>query len=134
MLDNAKKQALVQAAIEARQQSYSPYSNYAVGAALLTAAGEVIRGVNVENAVYPLSLCAERVAVFKAISEGITEFEAIAVASRDGGTPCGACRQVMVEFAPDMTVIVCDESGKVHHEMTVAQLLPESFGPQNLLK
>lgn len=134
MLEKAKKMELVQAAIEARQQSYSPYSEYAVGAALLTAEGDIIRGVNVENAVYPLSICAERVAVFKAVSEGKREFSAIAVSSRDGGTPCGGCRQVLAEFALDMLVIICDDSGQIHHEMTVAELLPESFGPQNLLK
>lgn len=134
MLDNAKKLELVRAAIEARQRSYSPYSEYAVGAALLTVDGEIVHGANVENAVYPLSICAERAAIFKAVSEGKREFSAIAVSSRDGGTPCGGCRQVMAEFSLEMPVIVCDDSGKIHHEMTVAELLPESFGPQNLLK
>ncbi len=134
MLDKDKKQELVQAAIEARQGSYSPYSNYAVGAALLTKKGQVFLGANVENSVYPVSLCAERVAVFKAVTEGQREFSAIAVATRDGGTPCGACRQVLAEFGLNTLVIIADDQGRIHHEMTVDQLLPESFGPKNLIK
>jgi cytidine deaminase len=134
MLDKDKKQQLVQAAIEARKGSYSPYSKYAVGAALLTKSGQVFLGANVENAVYPVSLCAERVAVFKAVTEGQRQFKAIAVATRDGGTPCGACRQVLAEFGLDILVIIADEKGKIFHELTVDQLLPVSFGPQNLVK
>jgi cytidine deaminase len=134
MLDKDKKQELVQAAIKARRGSYSPYSNYAVGAALLTRGGQVFLGANVENAVFPMSICAERVAVFKAVTEGQHEFSAIAVATHDGGTPCGACRQVLAEFGLDTLVIIADDKGKIYHEMTVDQLLPESFGPQNLLK
>lgn len=127
-----KAESLVQAAIEASEHSYSPYSEYAVGAALLTKSGDVVQGTNVENAVYPLTLCAERVAVFKAISDGVQEFEAIAVATRDGGSPCGSCRQVLAEFALDATVYLADFSGKIHHQTTVRALLPHAFGPDNL--
>jgi cytidine deaminase len=134
MLDQDKKQELVQAAIKARQGSYSPYSSYAVGAALLTKSGQLFLGANVENSVYPVSLCAERVAVFKAVTEGQRQFSAIAVATRDGGTPCGACRQVLAEFGLDTLVIIADDRGHIYHEMTVDQLLPESFGPKNLIK
>ena len=127
-----KADALVQAAIEAAERSYSPYSKYAVGAALLTKSGEVVLGTNVENAVYPLTLCAERVAVFKAVSDGMQEFDAIAVATRDGGTPCGSCRQVLAEFALDAIVYIADFEGKIHQETTVRELLPHAFGPDNL--
>ena len=123
---------LVKAALRARQHAYAPYSHYAVGAALLTASGEVYAGANVENAVYPLGLCAERVAVFNAVSEGHREFEAIVVATENGGTPCGACRQVLAEFGLDLTVFVVNAQGNVVLETTVRDLLPASFGPDDL--
>jgi len=123
---------LVKAALRARQHAYAPYSHYAVGAALLTASGEVYAGANVENAVYPLGLCAERVAVFNAVSEGHREFEAIVVATENGGTPCGACRQVLAEFGLDLTVFVVNAQGDVVLETTVRDLLPASFGPDDL--
>jgi len=133
MLNEETRNNLIDLATEARKQSYSPYSNYAVGAALLAKSGKIYSGANVENAVYPMTICAERAAVFKAVSEGDREFEAIAVVTRDGGTPCGACRQVLAEFGLETVVLMADEGGKVHHEMSVAELLPESFGPSNLL-
>jgi len=132
MLAEKKRSALLQAAKEAQEGSYSPYSRYAVGAALLSADGKVYRGANVENAVYPLSLCAERIAIFKAVTEGQRDFEAIAVVTRDGGTPCGSCRQVMAEFAPNMAVLIANQAGEVVQETTVAELLPGAFGPANL--
>ena len=98
MLTDEQREKLIQTALEARKWVYAPYSNYPVGAALLTASGRVYDGVNVENAAYPTSMCAERVAVFKAVSEGELQFEAIAVVTRDGGSPCGSCRQVLSEF------------------------------------
>ena len=124
-------QQLVALAQEARKGAYAPYSHYSVGAALLTASGQVFTGCNVENAVYPLCLCAERTAVVKAVSEGRREFAAIAIATRNGGSPCGACRQVLREFAPHLRVLVVDESNHVR-EFTLGQLLPESFGPEFL--
>lgn len=125
---------LITAAIEARKWAYVPYSDYAVGAALLTASGRIYEGINVENAAYPLTICAERVAVFKAISEGERDFTAIAVVTRNGGSPCGACRQVLAEFGLDTLVIIADETGSVVNQSTVRELLPGSFGPPDLTK
>lgn len=124
-------QQLVQLAQSARERAYAPYSHYQVGAALLTQSGQVFAGCNVENAVYPLTTCAERTAVVKAVSEGQHEFAAIAIATRNGGSPCGACRQVLREFAPHVRVLLVDETGRVR-EFTLDQLLPESFGPESL--
>ncbi len=131
MTENIDVDALVQAAADARTRAYAPYSHYHVGAALLTADGQVFTGCNVENAVYPLGLCAERVAIFKAVSEGYRDFQAIAVITSNGGSPCGSCRQVMHEFAPEMIVFIADESGAVRRT-TVAELLPDSFGADDL--
>lgn len=117
---------LVQQAQLARQQAYAPYSNYSVGAALLTAAGEVITGCNVENASYGATICAERVALTRAIAQGQHNFVAIAVATRNGATPCGICRQVMAELGPDMIVYLSDEQGR-YRTTSVVELLPDSF-------
>jgi cytidine deaminase len=124
-------QELVKLAQVARKNAYAPYSHYDVGAALLTTSGQVFTGCNVENAVYPLAFCAERTAIVKAVSEGQREFVAIAVATRDGGSPCGACRQVMHEFAPHLRVLLADDAGHVR-QITLDQLLPDAFGPENL--
>ncbi|MDT8899044.1 MAG: cytidine deaminase [Thermanaerothrix sp.] len=132
MLDSTTRQQLVATALEARQWAYAPYSGYAVGAALLTASGKIYDGVNVENAAYPDGICAERVAVFKAISEGEREFIAIAVVSQDGGFPCGSCRQVLSEFGLNTLVIIANPQGEILQEATVSDLLPHAFGPQNL--
>lgn len=132
MLTNEMREALIQHAFEARKWAYAPYSNYEVGAAVLTDSGKIYDGVNVENAVYPLSLCAERVAIFKAASQGERKFEAIAVVTRNGGTPCGACRQVMAEFGRDTIVLIANTEGELVHEYTVAELLPDSFGENDL--
>ena len=134
MLDAKVKKRLVQAARDSLNNAYAPYSNYKVGAALLTVTGKTICGANVENAVYPLTVCAERAAVFSAVSEGERDFIAIAVVTKDGGSPCGSCRQVLAEFGLDIIVIVADTEGKTHYEKTVEQLLPESFGPSNLIE
>ena len=122
---------LVSLAAEARKKAHAPYSNFSVGAALLTKSGRVYTGSNVENASYGLSICAERVAVFKAVSEGEREFEAIAVVTENGVTPCGACRQVLIEFGGDIQVIVADTAG---HGRTFAltDLLPQGFTPDHL--
>jgi cytidine deaminase len=131
MSDIIDVDALVQEAARARQNAYAPYSRYRVGAAVLTTDGRVFTGCNVENAVYPLGLCAERVAIFKAVSEGYRDFKAIAVVTDNGGSPCGSCRQVMHEFAPEMTVFIADERGEMRRT-TVAELLPDSFGADDL--
>ncbi len=132
MITNAQRDELIQAAIQARKSSYSPYSSYAVGAALLTSQGKQYTGSNIENAAYPLSICAERVAAFKAVSAEDREFKAIAVVTRDGGFPCGSCRQVLSEFGLEAEVFVADESGKILEHSTVNDLLPGAFGPSNL--
>ena len=125
------KPALAEAARHAQSRAYAPYSHYHVGAALLTADGQVITGCNVENAVYPAGICAERVAITKAVSEGIKDFVAIAVSTNNGGTPCGICRQVMREFAPGITIIILDDE-HIIAEYTLDDLLPDSFGPESL--
>ncbi|MBL8095922.1 MAG: cytidine deaminase [Anaerolineales bacterium] len=125
-------QALIAQALEARHRSYSPYSGYAVGAALLGASGRVYLGCNIENAAYGESICAERTAVVKAVSEGEREFVAIAVATANGGMPCGACRQVLNEFAPEIDLIVVDGEGREVQHAPLTTILPFSFGPRNL--
>lgn len=131
-LDLPKKYAdLLNNALAAREFSYAPYSRYYVGAALLTKSGRIYTGCNIENAAYTAAVCAERTAIFKAVSEGETEFEAIAVATVNGGAPCGICRQVMREFAPDLAVIIGSVEGD-RRVLSLADLLPDSFGPENL--
>jgi len=131
-LSDEKRQELIQMANQARSRAYAPYSNYQVGAALLTKKGQIFTGVNVENAAYPDSICAERSAVFSAVSAGEREFEAIAVATRNGGTPCGSCRQVLSEFGLDIVVLLTDENENLLQEKTVRELLPGAFLPQDL--
>jgi cytidine deaminase len=118
---------LIAAAREARPRAYAPYSHYHVGAALLTASGKLYTGVNVENASYGHTICAERMAVFRAVEEGETSFRAIAVATTGGASPCGACRQVLREFDNgEMLVIMADENGR-SRTTTLGELLPDSF-------
>ncbi len=133
-LTSELKKMLIQRAIEARKLAYAPYSQYLVGAALITASGKVFSGANVENAAYPDSLCAERVAIFKAVSEGEKKFVALAVVTSNAGTPCGSCRQVMAEFGLDTLVLIADAEGNLMQEATVAELLPGAFGPRDLGK
>ena len=116
----------------ARQRAYAPYSKYQVGAALRTKTGRIFTGVNVENAAYPHTMCAERVAVFKAVSEGEKEFEVISVVTDNGGSPCGGCRQVLAEFGLDTLVLIANGKGELLKEMTVKELLPEAFTPEHL--
>ncbi len=127
-------EALVQAAIQAREHAYVPYSNYAVGAALRTPDGTVFTGCNVENSAYPACICGERTALVKAVSEGHRKFEALAVATRNGGAPCGHCRQMLYEFAPDLRVIIADFDGMIYHDITLRELLPLGFGPDGIEK
>ncbi|MDL4840843.1 cytidine deaminase [Aquibacillus rhizosphaerae] len=127
---------LIEKAKEAREKAYTPYSKFQVGAALLMKSGKVYLGCNIENAAYPVSLCAERVAIFKAISEGETDFEQLAVvADTDRPVPpCGSCRQVMSEFfSKSMDVHTSNLHNKVK-TMTVEELLPFSFEPSDLTK
>lgn len=126
------RNTLIQVARDARKWAYAPYSHYPVGAALLTASGRIYDGVNVENAAYPTTMCAERVAVFKAVSEGEHRFAAIAVVTSNGGSPCGSCRQVLAEFGLDTRVLIADEQGRLLHESSVAELLPAAFIPSDL--
>ena len=126
------KEKLVQAAIDVRQWAYAPYSEYKVGAALLADSGEIYDGVNVENAAFPTGTCAERAAIFTAVSQGERQFSAIAVVSSNGGAPCGACRQVLAEFGLDTIVFVADAQGRIQQETTVKELLPGAFGPGDL--
>ncbi|MEW6084938.1 MAG: cytidine deaminase [Chloroflexota bacterium] len=131
-LTQQEKQSLIDLASAARERAYAPYSNYPVGAALRTKTGKIYTGVNVENAAYPQTMCAERVAIFKAVSEGEREFEVIVVATDNGGSPCGGCRQVMAEFGLDTVVLLADGKGNLVKETTVKELLPEAFTPEKL--
>jgi len=133
-LNDEMREKLIQTAIHARRWAYVPYSNYAVGAALLTASGKIYDGVNIENAAYPVTVCAERTAVFKAVSEGERDFTAIAVVTENGGAPCGSCRQVLAEFGLDTVVLIADAEGNVQQETTVNALLPGAFTPKYLGK
>ncbi len=135
------KKELIRAALKARENSYAPYSHYQVGAAVLTDQGEIVTGCNVENASYGACCCAERTAVFKAVSQGKTSFQAIAVAGgaqgrapEDFAWPCGICRQVLHEFAggKGMTVIVA-KSQEEFVEYPLGELLPHGFGGDSVL-
>jgi len=131
-LTDAQAHDLVARAIDARQWSYSPYSHYAVGAALLTLSGKIYDGVNVENAAYPDTICAERVAAVKAVSEGEREFVALAVVTENAGMPCGSCRQFLAEFGVETIVFIADAKGEIAKRTTVKELLPYSFGAVQL--
>ena len=124
---------LIQAAAEQLDQAYVPYSHFPVGAALECGDGTVYTGCNIENAAFPCTICAERAAIFKAVSEGHRTFRRIVVAGRSEKfcVPCGSCRQVMREFAPEMEVICLNGKGEAR-QYTLRQLLPESFGPEYL--
>ena len=122
---------LLDLAEEARDHSYAPYSKYHVGAALLTADGHVYQGCNIENAAFTPTNCAERTAVFKAVSEGERAFTAIAIAANGSAPwPCGACRQVLNEFAPDLRILITWDDHT--EEKLLSELLPESFGPRSM--
>ena len=124
---------LIKAAQQAKQHSYSPYSHFRVGAALLTQSGKIIHGCNVENSSFGLTICAERNALFKAISEGLKKFKAIAISTdaEEFTSPCGACRQVLMELAGDIDVILTNKSGR-SKVVTTGDLLPYPFDQANL--
>ncbi len=127
------KEELIDMAKEARKNAYAPYSKFKVGAALLTKSGKVFTGCNVENSSFGASMCAERVAVFKAVSEGEREFKAIAVVTDtdDPAMPCGMCRQVLSEFSMDIKVYAANLDGKVK-TTTLRELLPHAFTKEDL--
>jgi cytidine deaminase len=135
MIDANMKKNLLSAAVKAGQHSYSPYSNFRVGAAVLTKGGKVYGGTNIENVSYGGTVCAERVAVWKAVSEGEKEIEAIAVIgpASSEAYPCALCRQVMLEFGLDMLVISGDAQGNYLGEKTLSELVPFPFTPDALL-
>lgn len=135
-LDVKHVQQLVLSSQEAKKTAYCPYSRFPVGAALLTGSGRIFSGCNVENACYPLGICAERTAIQKAISEGHKDFRAMAIASDlqdDFISPCGACRQVMREFGTNWAVYMTKPDG-TYIIRTVQELLPASFGPEDIQK
>ena len=134
MTNDQIQQKLIAAAQEVRKNSYSPYSNYPVGAALITEDGEIYSGTNIENAAYPSSICAERVAIFKAVSDGKKKFTAMAVVTNNAGSPCGSCRQVMAEFGIDAEIFITDSQGVVQENTRVKALLPYSFGSEKLFE
>ena len=136
---NIDAEVLIKEAIEARKMAYTPYSHFKVGAALLTADGKIYRGCNIENAGYTPSNCAERTAFFKAVSEGVLEFDAICVVGgmnkelKEYAAPCGVCRQVMMEFCDPEEFQIILATGKEQYEIfTLKELLPLGFGPNNL--
>ncbi len=139
MLDKKLIEELIETAIDMTKMSYSPYSNFKVGAALLAKNGNIYKGCNIENAGYTPSNCAERTAFFKAVSEGVKEFDAIAVVGGQNGVltqmtaPCGVCRQIMMEFCNPKTFQIIMAVDKDHYKiMTLEELLPMGFGPADL--
>lgn len=138
-LNGTSPETLCALALKARKSSYSPYSGFKVGAALLASSGKIYTGCNIENAAYTPTVCAERVAFFKAVSEGETEFIAIAIAGGAGDSPdgecppCGVCRQVMMEFCdPDTFKVLLAKSDTEYTALTLKELLPYGFGPGNV--
>ena len=133
-LTDEERQALIELANEARRRAYAPYSKYQVGAALRTSSGRLYTGCNVENAAYPHCMCAERVAIFKAVSEGETQFDVIAIVTPNGGSPCGGCRQVLAEFGLETIVLIANGEGQLLSELPIGDLLPGAFGPEDLVR
>ena len=134
MLTDEMRETLIQTALDAQKWAYAPYSGYLVGAAVLTVSGRIYDGANIENAAYPATMCAERVALFKAISEGERRFIAMAVVTSNGGFPCGSCRQVLAEFGLETQVIIADVKGEIVREILSGELLPGAFTPEYLPK
>lgn len=123
---------LLEMAIAASRQAYIPYSHYPVGAALRATDGTVYTGCNVENASYPVTICGERTALVKAISEGRQAFDLLVVVTKNGGSPCGMCRQMLYEFAPQLRVVTADMEGNIHNDCALNELLLDGFGPDRL--
>lgn len=131
-LNDDRRNELINIAQQVRRWAYVPYSKFRVGAALLTESGKIYDGCNIENAAYTPTICAERVAVFKAVSDGERSFTAIAVVTDKGVAPCGVCRQVLAEFGMDTIVLIAEGDGKLVQETTVRGLLPGAFTPGDL--
>ena len=123
---------LIQKAIEMRKRAYAPYSNYRVGAAVETITGEIIGGCNVESSSYGLTCCAERVSLFRAISEGYDKFKSLAVSTENGGMPCGACRQVIWDICKEIEIHICNNEERLK-TINSSELLPDAFD-ENFLK
>lgn len=131
-IDPQQLQDMVGKAMEARDQAYCPYSEYKVGAAILTESGQIFSGCNVENASYSVTICAERTAITKAVSEGNRKIKAVVVIADGSAAPCGACRQAISEFSLDAPVIGVNPNGEIYNTWTVQQLLPDGFNVKNL--
>lgn len=148
MATKAEQEQLIEAALEARDNAYTPYSHYSVGAAILCEGGKIVRGCNIENASFGATNCAERTALFAAVAQGFRSFDAIAIVAgpsnlsagelegvKDYPTPCGICRQALREFVnPKTFQVILAKSITDYKVMTLEQLLPESFGPENMGK
>ena len=119
---------LIKKAVEAQKRAKAPYSKYPVGAALLLQDGKVIYGCNIESKAYPTTLCAERIAIFSAISQGYTKFQALALITQDGGTPCGGCRQIMHEYLGNIPIYIANNSIEKYKTLSIKELLPHPFG------
>ncbi len=133
MIDILKQKELVSAALDVQKNAYAPYSNFKVAAALLCADGEVITGINMESSSYGLSVCAERNTIATAVAKGKKDFIAMAVISRNGVTPCGACRQVIFDICGDIDIVLGDENGNIKDTTTMKVLLPKAFSQKDLV-
>ena len=125
------KKRLIQKAIEMRHMAMAPYSKYKVGAAVLVNTGEIFGGCNIENSSYSLTCCAERVALFKAVSEGFTNFKSLAVSTKNAGMPCGACRQVIWDLCGDIPIYICNDISLIKTSQT-SELIPQPFDKSKL--
>ena len=132
MIDIIKQKELVGAALDVQKNAYAPYSNFKVAAALLCADGDIVTGINMESSSYGLSVCAERNTIATAVAKGKKDFIALAVISRNGVTPCGACRQVIFDICGNIDIILGDEKGDIHDTTTMEVLLPKAFGQKDL--
>ncbi|MEA3392027.1 MAG: cytidine deaminase [Candidatus Marinimicrobia bacterium] len=132
MININKQNELINAAMKIRENAYAPYSNFQVAAALLCADGEIITGINMESSSYGLSVCAERNTIATAVAKGKKDFIAMAVVSRNGVTPCGACRQVIFDICGNIDIILGDEKGSIQDTITMKVLLPKAFSHKDL--
>jgi cytidine deaminase len=134
VISDSVVEQLLEVAVAAAGRAYIPYSHYPVGAALRSEDGSVFSGCNVENASYPATICAERTALVKAVSEGHQKFDMLVVVTRNGGSPCGICRQMLYEFAPHLRIITADLNGTIYADFSLSDLLPNGFSPDSLAR